>query len=269
VRVYDEIGKDGERMLPFYRYMTIWKDLYTVFGGFVTWTYEGLGILSFTNELWSSEQYFPDKSKNPDPGQNFLGTTSQQDRLFFDDKLLMGAGFVDWHPFEHPLYGPVEIGGFRKDVGRVPPTFMIEEMIHRNAMFCLKHAREMPRVTIEEPTSVDLGGGIRAIDVVFRNERLIPTRTAQATQKKVGEPDAYTLSGKGVEVLAGGFRTDRFRTEAIELAKRDPARLLREEGIPGRGVVRVRWIVRGDGQDAVIGWEGEKARDATLRARIR
>ena len=267
VRVYEEIGKDGERMLPFYRYMVIWKDLYTVFGGFVTWTYEGLGILSFTNELWSSEQYFPDKSKEPSPGPG--GTGAQEERMFFDDKLLMGAGFVDWHPFEHPLYGPIEIGGFRKDVGRVPPTFLIEEMIHRNALFCLKHAREMPRVSIEEPTLVDLGGGIRAIDVVYRNSRLIPTRTARATEKKIGEPDAYTLSGKGVEVLAGGFRTDRWRPEEIELAKRDPARLLREAGIPGRGEVRVRWIVRGDGQDAVIGWEGEKAQDATLKVKVR
>lgn len=269
VRVYDELGRDGERMLPFYRYMVIWRDLYTVFGGFVTWTYEGLGIISFTNELWSSEQYFPDKSKNPEPGRNFFGTNSQEQRLFFDDQLLMGAGFVDWHPFEHALYGAIEIGGFRKDVGRVPPTFLIEEMIHRNALFCLKHAREMPRVSIEEPTVVDLGDGIRAIDVVFRNERLIPTRTARASGQKIGEPDAYTLSGKGVEVLAGGFRTDRWRPEEIQLAKRDPARLLREEGIPGRDEVRVRWIVRGSGQDAVIGWEGEKARDASLKIRIR
>ncbi|MEM7518335.1 MAG: M14 family metallopeptidase, partial [Planctomycetota bacterium] len=45
--VFDELGKDGEKMLPFYRYMIIWKDLYSVFGGFATWGYEGLGIISF------------------------------------------------------------------------------------------------------------------------------------------------------------------------------------------------------------------------------
>jgi hypothetical protein len=269
VRVYDELGRDGERMLPFYRYMVIWKDLYTVFGGFVNWTYEGLGIISFTNELWSGEQYFPDKSKNPDPGRNFFGTNSQQERLFFDDSLLMGAGFVDWHPFEHPMYGKIEIGGFRKDVGRVPPTFMIEEMVHRNALFCIKHARAMPLVSIEEPTVTDLGDGIEAIDVVFRNKHLIPTRTARAAGEKMGEPDAYTLAGKGVEVLAGGFRTDLWRPEKMQLAEREPARLLREEGIPGRGEVRVRWIFRAQGEVATIGWEGEKARDASLKVKIR
>ena len=47
--------------------MVIWKDLYTVYGGFVTWTYEGLGILSFTNELWSGRQLggTPDDARRP------------------------------------------------------------------------------------------------------------------------------------------------------------------------------------------------------------
>ena len=57
VEVYDEIGKTGEQMLPFYRYMVIWKDLYTVHGGFVNWAYEGLGIFAFTNEMWNTPQY--------------------------------------------------------------------------------------------------------------------------------------------------------------------------------------------------------------------
>ena len=267
--VYDELGKDGERMLPFYRYMVIWKDLYTVFGGFVNWTYEGLGIISFTNEMWSGEEYFPDESKNPNPGRNFFGTNSQEQRHFFDDKLLMGAGFVPWHPFDHPLYGKIEIGGYRKDTGRVPPTFLVEGMIHRNALFCLRHAKEMPLVAIEDPTVTDLGDGIRAVDVVFRNKHLIPTRTALASGEKLGEPDVYTIAGKGIEVLGGGFRTDRWRPEKMEFAEREPARLLREQGIPSRGEVRVRWIVRGDGQEATVGWRGEKAKDASLVVRIR
>jgi len=128
----------------------IWKDLYSVFGGFSTWGYEGLGVISFTNEMWNADQMYPDKAKNVDPGRNFFGTSSERDRHFFDDTLLMSSGFVPWHPFDHPQFGKIEIGGWKKDVGRVPPTFMIEEMIHRNAMFCLKHAREMPLVTIED-----------------------------------------------------------------------------------------------------------------------
>jgi hypothetical protein len=172
---------------------------------------------------------------------------------------LFGAGFVEWHKVQHPRYGEVEIGGFKKDVGRVPPTFMIEEMLHRNALFALRHAEAMPRVSLAESSVTDLGNGVRAVDVVFRNEHAIPTRTARAAEQKIGAPDVFTLEGSGIEVLAGGFRTDRFVPERIELAEREPARLLSERGVPGRGEVRVRWFVRGSGE-ARVGWRGEKGR---------
>ena len=258
LRTYDELGKDGEKMLPFYNYMIIWKDLYSVFGGFATWTYEGLGIISFTNELWTNSRNSPDDR---------LGGRGAA-RQFFDDKLLMGAGFVDWEPYKHPLYGDIEIGGFRKDVGRVPPSFLIEEMLHRNALFCVRHAIEMPEVTIHEPELTDLGGGVTAVDVVFRNERLIPTRTALAAQKEIGRPDLLTIEGNGIEVLAGGFRGDRYRPEVIELQDNEPARLVREAGIGGRREVRVRWLVTGRGE-ATIRFQGEKARDVELSLDVR
>lgn len=257
VRVFDEIGKDGEKMLPFYRYMTIWKDLYTVFGGFATWGYEGLGIISFTNEMWSDDQMFPAKGT---PNADFKKGGRESD-LYFDDALLMGAGYVEWHPFDHPLYGRVEIGGFRKDVGRVPPTFLIEEMVHRNALFTLKHAEAMPRVAVTSATVTGLGGGLSAIDVTFRNSRAIPTRTARAAQMKIGSPDVFeiTPAGAGLEVLAGGIRSDRFRPERIDLAEREPARLLSERGLGGRAEATVRWFVRGKGE-ATITFRGEKFR---------
>lgn len=259
VRVFDELGKTGEKMLPFYRYMVIWKDLYTVYGGFATWGYEGLGIISFTNELWNDDQQWGDGKNVPDP----------KDRWFFDDKLMAGAGFVDWHAFDHPFYGRIEIGGFRKDYGRVPPTFLIEEMLHRNSLFCVLHAKAMPLVTITDATTTDLGGGLLAVDVVFRNLHAIPTRTAQAQKQKIGTPDVFTIAGRDVEVLAGGFRTDRWRPERIQLAEREPARLVREAGIGSREDVRVRWFVRGKGDRATVAWDGEKARDQSLEIKLR
>jgi hypothetical protein len=237
LRAFEELGKDGEKMLPFYRYMIIWRDLYSVFGGFATWGYEGLGVISFTNELWTSDRNYPDGR----------GDGGMQGQLFFDDTLLAGDGFVDWHSFEHPFYGSVELGGFKKDVGRVPPTFLIEEMVHRNAMFCIKHAQAMPLVTVEKTEVTDLGGGVKALDVEFRNLRSIPTRTARAAQKHIGAPDVFEIDGDGIEVLAGGFRSDRFRPERIDLAEREPERLISEDGIEGRSTQRVRWFVQGSG----------------------
>ncbi len=250
LNVYDELGREGELMLPFYRYMIVWKDLYSVFGGFVTWAYEGQGIISFTNELWMNSRKFPDGDTAPN-------------RHWFDDNLLMGAGFVDWHPATHPFYGEIEIGGFRKDVGRVPPSFLIEEMLHRNALFCIKHASAMPRVKIQSVEVSALPGGLKAVDVIFANESLIPTRTARAEQKGIGTPDLLTLEGEGIEVLAGGIRSDRWRPERITLAEHEPARLLLDSGLGSRAELRVRWIVQGNGL-ATIAWSGQKARDVGL-----
>ena len=248
LQAFDELGRDGEKMLPFYRYMIIWRDLYSVFGGFATWGYEGLGVISFTNELWTRSRNYPDGGGDP-------GT---QGRHFFDDTLLAGDGFVDWHPYEHPLYGSVELGGFKKDVGRVPPSFLIEEMVHRNAMFCIKHAQAMPLVTVEKTEVTDLGGGVKAIDVQFRNQRLIPTRTAWAARKHIAAPDVFEIEGDGIEILAGGFRSDRFRPERIDLAEREPERLISEAGIAGRSTVHVRWFVQGSGS-VTVGFRAQKA----------
>ena len=244
-------------MLPFYRYMIIWRDLYSVFGGFATWGYEGLGVISFTNELWASSRNYPDGGGDP----------GNQGRYFFDDTLLAGDGFVDWHPYEHPLYGSVELGGFKKDVGRVPPSFLIEEMVHRNAMFCIKHAQAMPIVTVEKTEVTDLGGGVKAVDVQFRNQRLIPTRTAWAARKHIAAPDVFEIEGDGIEILAGGFRFDRFRPERIDLAEREPERLISEAGIGGRSTVHVRWFVQGSG-NVTVRFRAQKAVSAEAQVEL-
>ena len=257
LQAFNRLGEDGERMLPFYRYMVIWKDLYSVYGGFATWAYEALGIISFTNELWTNSRNFPDVE----------GRASQADRLFFDDNLLSGGGAIPWQPAVHPLYGEIEVGGFRKDVGRVPPSFLIEEMVHRNALFCIKHAEHMPQVEIDSIEVTKLGAGTLAVDVLFQNIRSIPTRTARSAKVKIGTPDIFAITGDDIEVLAGGTRTDRWRPERIELAEREPARLRSELGIAGLGSVRVRWFVRGSGEVSVS-WSGQKAVDVSASIQL-
>jgi len=246
VSVYDALARDGEFMLPFYRYMVIWKDLYTVHGGFVNWTYEGLGIFSFSNELWADEQYAGRKE----------GLDSKA-RLKWNDLLMLGEEFVDWHPFEHPQYGTIEIGGFKKMTGRVPPPWMIEEMCHRNALFCLMHADEMPLPAIEPLEAERIGDSTYAVTAVVRNERTIPTRSSRAAQKGIGRPDLLRIEGPAVEVLAGGRLRDRFRPESVDLVEHEPGRLVLERGIGSHARERFRWIVRGTGTVTVT-FDAEK-----------
>jgi hypothetical protein len=244
-RTYDAIADEGERILPFYRSMVIWKDLYTVHGGFVNWTAEGLGIISFTNELWNDRQYFATGAEGGASFDEDTGTTGQ--RLIFDDHVLFGDTWVPWHEVPHPQYGTVELGGFRKMTSRVPPPFMIEEMLHRNAAFCIFHASELPKLAAGEVAVDDGPGGSKVITVEIRNEAWISTRTAVAADKGIGRPDIVTLEGEDLVVVAGGTGADRFDLTDFRAVEHEPARLLLERGIGGHDNVRLRWIVRGKG----------------------
>jgi hypothetical protein len=248
--VFDELGREGEKILPFYRYMTIWRDLYTVYGGFVNWTYEGLGVFSFTNEMWNGGQYYQKQEGAP---------SGDDGERFFSDKLLLGDAIVPWHSYRHPLYGDVEIGGARKMTGRVPPSFMIEEMLHRNAAFCWFHADAMPRVEFRAAKAEKLGDGdVHALEVTVADPKLIPTRSALAAQKKMGRPDLLTVAGDGITVLSAAYLTDRFRREKDELIDdKTPGQLRLEQGVPGRGELKLRFIVRGRGE-ARITYDAEK-----------
>ena len=86
-----------------------------------------------------------------------VGGDRQEDQLFANDRLLFGATFKEWKPAKHPLYGDIEIGGFVKESQRVPPTFMIEELCHRNAAFVIYHADQMPRLEFGDVEVKPLG----------------------------------------------------------------------------------------------------------------
>ncbi len=263
VRVYDRIGEIGEQILPFYRYMVIYKDLYPVHGGFITWTYEGLGIFSFTNELWSSYEYFkkkPAESNKQDWRASFL--SRQKERMKFNDLVEMGDMFVDWHPYKHPTYGDIEIGGWKKWSARVAPVFALEELCHRNCAFTLYHADQMPKPAIHEVSVHPLGNRVYQVRVVFANERIIPTISEQAQRYKLQRPDWALISGEKVKVLAGGPVDDRWLGK-MKPVKHHPEKVRLLDGIQGMSERLVEWIVQGHGDvtvalDCVKGGRVEK-----------
>lgn len=249
-RALNALGATGARMIPHYRNLVTHKDLYPVHGGFTMWTYEDLGIFSFTGELWNLDQLLGKPPEGPQTVHRAIGGEEQSSQLFAADRLLFGQMFRPWEPFDHPLYGPIEIGGFVKQSQRVPPPFMIEEMCHRNAAFVLYHADQLPRVVIDEPEVKAVGPGVSSITATVRNDRLTPTITEQAQHREIGLPDFATLSGEGVQVLAGGRLTDRDTGEMASVATY-PERLSLPAGVPSQGAVRLRWFVKGSGQATV------------------
>ncbi|MFQ5504199.1 MAG: hypothetical protein ACE5F1_05295 [Planctomycetota bacterium] len=243
----------------FYRYLILWKDLYTVHGSFVDWTYLGLGILSFSNELWTTKRMLASGSP-----------LDQRTRIQWDDEQAFGSHYVAWHPYEHPTYGEVEIGGWAKDTGRIPPGFMIEEMLHRNAAFVLYQAGELPELELEEARVDDAGNGLKYVTITIRNKRLTPTRTAQAAAKKIGKPDLLRADSRTVQILIAGEPRARFRPELSRLLdeKIRPERIPLEQGVPSGGKLEMCYLVEGKGKIR-FRYQAEKAKDLEFSVEIR
>lgn len=231
LRIYDAIGRKGEEIMPGYRYLTVYKDLYSVFGGELDWFYGSRGIYTFSNEIFTSFAYF----KNNERGQELSYRV--------DTDLLFGDAFKPYETYNHPTYGEIEIGGFKKNFGRATPGFMLEEELHRNMAFTLYHAYHMPRLSIADVKEKDLGGGMREITAIIKNDRLMPTHASQDLKFKIERPDYISIDG--VEVVAGMIVDDEDRNVTRE-QKVNPEKL-ELANIPGMSVVKVRWIVSGRG----------------------
>ena len=251
IRVYDEIGEFGERMLPYYNYIVIWRGLYTSHGSSIDWTNDGLGLISFGNELWNGGQYFNSpllQDQQQDVSQPISG---QRSRYFFDDFLEFGDEFVDWTPFDHPQFGPVELGGFKKLSSRVNPRFMSMELFHRNMSFTLYHADMMPLMSMGATSVERLDGSVHRVRVDITNESLIPTITVRARQNNVVRPDLITVDGN-VEIIAAGWVVDKNRPGPTQLIdQKELDRIMVRSGHAGRTTKTIEYLVRGNGEMTV------------------
>lgn len=234
IQLLDFLGKKGTEMIPTYRYINTYKGFYPTYGDETNWHYANLGILSFTNELWTAANMF---RKQTERGE------SEKEAYKFDKLLLFNESFVDWKEFDHPKYGKVEIGGFKKQVGRIPPSFLLEEECHRNMAFTLFNASMLPVLSIDTVNRKPLGKDLYEISAVIRNNRIMPTKLEVDVENKLTRPDWISL--KGVKVISGGIRMQRLADDYIE-QKYNPEKISIPR-IEGNSFLFVTWIVKGKG----------------------
>ncbi len=234
VKIYDAIGKKGEELIPGYRYLVVYKDLYSVFGGELDWFYGGRGIYTYTNELMVSYLYFNKKAERG----------NQDEEMNVDKFLTFGDAFVPWEEYDHPQYGKIEIGGFKKNFGRAHPGFLLEQDAHRNMAFTIYHAFHTPKLSITDVKEENIGGGLKQITATIYNERLMPTHSSQDLKFKIERPDYVTISG--ARVVTGMVVNDEDFNK-VEEQKHNPE-TIKVKNIPGMQAVKVRWIVSGNGK---------------------
>ena len=239
---YDLIGEQGERMLPGYEYMIVWKDLYPSHGATDDHFYRVHGAISYTNELYKAPLDLDGD-----------GEITDEERMEFSDVLTLGRQFLPWKEIDHPQYGTVEVGGFRHDVGRVPEGWMLEEEVHRNSAFVLLHAYHLPKIRFGEPEIERLEGDLWRLQIPVLNERATPTVLAVARRDKLHRPDLATV--EGARVLASGLVQNQW-LDKVEIQKHRPERLM-VPGIDGLSSETLFFLLEGKG-DVVIHYDSLK-----------
>ncbi|MEN6425600.1 MAG: M14 family metallopeptidase [Phycisphaerales bacterium] len=237
-RLLQMIADRGEKILPYYRSMISWQDLYTTWGDEDTWLYGARGILAYTCEMWTAQNLYKTD-----------GDPSEEQEADFIRHVLQDDGVVAWHEFNHPTYGQIEIGGMKKEWGRLPPSFLLEEELHRNMVFALYHASMMPLLRIADVAVEPLASRQFKLWVTIENSRPMPTRTGQDMDHHISPPDLVSIEGNDLKVLSSGLVTDRFFKQVRAVESR-PQRV-EIDTIDGMDAARVQFIVQGSGSFTV------------------
>jgi len=225
--VINAIGKKGEEIIPGYKLITIWKDMYTVYGGELDWWHGAMGCFVWSNELWSSYLMFYD--------------TTNTNEYEFDRLLLFEDSFIPWQKINHPVYGEIEIGGFSKNFGRLHPGFLLESDAHRNAAFCIYNAYQSPKLEIRDINIREIEGGLKEITATVENKRMLPTHSATNLKYKIDPPDYVFLDGGTV---IAGMIIENADLNLTNEQKNNPQRI-EIDNIRGYQKVDLKWIVKG------------------------
>ncbi|MFQ6091625.1 MAG: hypothetical protein ACE5OR_02905 [bacterium] len=168
--------------------------------------------------------------------------------------------FRDWKEFDHPHFGKIEIGGWRAFSTRIPPTFMLPEMAHRNASLVLFAAKHAPEIELEVIEVKKLGDDLHRIRVRASNANAIPTLSSKALSKNLTRRDILKIEGSGFEVVSGGIIED-IHLDRVNPVEYKPWMIFTT--IPSFGKREVQWIVKGQGK-ATITIDSVKAKDRSL-----
>ena len=265
-KVYDYIGKEGEKIIPGYRYLASYKQLYTTHGDFDEFMYSGLGVFGFTGELFMPEQEaFKKPPDTPRQKKNIFDSgVSQEEKQKFSDFVTQGAMFRDWKPFDHPQFGKIEIGGWRTFTTRIPQPFQLPELVHRNASLVIFLAKHAPEVELEVLEKKRLSKDLTRIRIRLANNHAIPTISDQALRHNLSRRDIVKLEGKNLKVVSGGVVEDLQLDKVIPVEHR-PQMIF--TSVPSFSKRDVQFIVKGRGQ-ATITFDSLKARNKTLTVKL-
>jgi murein tripeptide amidase MpaA len=252
--LYKDLGAVGQRLTG-YPTISTYEDFTPDktkprYGSLKDWTYEEMGIVSFSTELWDLET---EAGVQKVAYYNLRPRTEAIQAKVFEWVLdhVGEQGYRDWQAFDHPQLGPVEVGGMVYIwTYRNPPPALLEDICRKNVAFNLRHAASAPRVQVDSVVTEKLADGLYKVRAVVSNHGYLPTNlTDVAVQNGVAKTVQATIGGPGVEVLINPATID-----LGHLAGRNERKYTWSPwGQQWSPVAKpVEWLIRTAGADAAV-----------------
>ena len=247
LRTFQKIGDKGTEITGYPNISVFHEFKYhpkeAIAGGFDTWTYDQIGVFSWTVEFWSPQkQAGIEKYKYIDwyrehPFEDDLKM------LKWNDEVLKGRGYVDWYPYKHPQLGNVELGGWDfLNTWTNPPLEFLEKEISPFPDWIVWHALISPKLALYETSIVPLGASTYRVRLVVENTGWLPTYvTKKALEKKVtrGVMAEITLPKNA------GLQAGKQREELGELEGRAYKPVMTDEtGESTSDRTKVEWVIK-------------------------
>jgi len=261
LRAFKEIGQLGTDILGYeciHAYFPGGRGPAGRAGIFIDWVYVHRGLIAYTTELWDILGRAVGREEK---GGHYDPVTKWDDKkreevelkiLAWNDKHLGGRGFIDWHAFDHPQLGPVELGGWDiKYCRQNPPPEFLEEECRKNCQFTLQHAAALPQLHLQDVEVEPLGERtFRLRARVYNSGYLATSVTNQARKVKACRPDRVELKlPDGWSLLTGQHSMELGFLDGFMAGQK---RQFYRYGTPSRSAAKVEWVIQTDGTAGAV-----------------
>ncbi len=180
-------------------------------GGFDTWTYEHVGVFSWTVEFWSPMKQAGIENFKVIDWYREHPVEDDLKLLKWNDDVLDGKGYVDWYTYKHPQLGKVELGGWDfMNMWTNPPLKFLEKEISPFPEWIVWHALISPKLERVETDVIPLAANSYRIRFVVQNEGWLPTYvTKKAVERKATRGVIAEISlPRGATLVSGKQREE-------------------------------------------------------------
>jgi hypothetical protein len=166
---------------------------YFAWGSSLETMYNIFGIFAFGDEHWRHPDYDKD------------GKITEKERLKWNDEEMGGKIFIDWHSYDHPTLGQVEIGGWRRRKVSPPEGELIQKECEMGKNYKIYLGGQAPELRIKATLkAIDKKARIYQVDIEVENNGFLPTALEQAQYLKIVEPCVLEVQpDSNVEIMFG------------------------------------------------------------------